>query len=182
MSEPCGAQHPQVQDITCIKPRTACFVVHEARRGPEKFSWPNERPRPTTETNRPKVNAARDRARARAGEPVRAETLAEGRTLRDEGISRILGHDDAAAEQWKDLFRDRFRSLLSTKEPFYADDIIENIGLPPDKEDGSPRSNLVGAMFNAEVRRASGSIQEVDRVQMTRASAHARKTSLWQGL
>lgn len=65
--------HPQHEDITCIKPRTACFVVHEARRGPEKFSWPNERPRPTAETNRVKVNEALQRAKEKAEREARAK-------------------------------------------------------------------------------------------------------------
>lgn len=188
----CGAESPNVPGQYCSKP-SPCYTRHQAGwwdndKGEMVYDhWPNPVDPPKRTPNHSGAKGIADRV-ARGGSAEsgsvmsREETLDQGRTLRDAGIAQILGNDDVAAEEWKALFRDRFRLLLATRNPFYADDIIESIGLPPDKEDGTPRSNLVGAMFNAEVRRAGDGIQEVDRVQMTRASAHARKTSLWQGV
>lgn len=192
MTEACGAAHPTDEALYCTR-ALPCFLQHQVWDfvdGAQRMvaSWPNPAQPPARTPRRGGIKRpVVPEIPPSAGTPQQAwdghreQSLDEGRRLRDEGIERVQRGDDEAAEQWKANFRQQFRALLASKREFYADDIIEVIGLPPAKEDGTPRSNLVGALFNAEVRRAGDGIEEVGRVQMTRASAHARKTSLWKG-
>lgn len=178
MSEICGETCPDDASSICQKP------AHPW--GPH-FSWPAtvwqgiEPPVHTKKgTQRVEKVIGSMEPSGKVGPPVSG--LDEGRRLRDEGMDRAIGGGDDAAEVWKRRFREVFRTHLVSGEDFCSDHLIDEIGMPPMRLDGSGRPNLVGAIFNGEVRRAGASIAQDGWAPMTRAKAHARRTPLWHGV
>ena len=101
----------------------------------------------------------------------RAQTLAEGRRRRDEGVeaagSGLPGHVES---EWRTKAAKALADLIAGRENFSADDLVEIAGPPP-------RPNMLGGVFLGAARR--GEIQPVGYTQGKRASAHARVQRIW---
>lgn len=100
------------------------------------------------------------------------EDVEAGRRLRDAGMAQALSGEDAEYTAYKEAYRAEFDRLARSGRPFFSDDIVREVGMPP-----AGRSNVIGALFNAALRSSLGrELEIVDWVQMRRPGAHARRT------
>lgn len=106
-----------------------------------------------------------------------AELEAELAHLRESGARRrdhgAAAVDAAVDDEWRTAARARLEQLAAAGEPFTADDVVREVGIPA-------RPNAVGALFLG-ASRAGLIVRTGQRDSGTRAAQHARSLPVWKG-
>lgn len=93
-----------------------------------------------------------------------------GARRRDAGAAAV---DAAVDDEWRTRARARLDQLAATGEPFTADDVVREVGIPA-------RPNAVGALFLGASR--ARLIERTGALDLgTRAAQHARRLPVWTG-